>query len=76
MNCPRTKGIQQRQPFVAHQHQETGLGQPFRLARRKGGRAQGQGKAPVARQAVTRNQIDLLEILGAQAFDRIARDLL
>ncbi len=67
-------GSQLRQLFVAHQHDEMGLREPFRVLRIEAGRRQRDREAPVVRQAFARQQRDPLQALGAQPLDRIAID--
>ena len=67
-------GLQQRQFFVAHQHDEFGLRQPFGVVRIEHGRTERNRKPPVVRQAFARDERHPLHLLGAQALYRVTVD--
>jgi len=67
-------GLQLRQLFVAHQHDEMGLRQPFRALWIEACRAECYRKAPIVRQAFAGQQRHAVHFLGAQALYGVAVD--
>ena len=67
-------GLQPRQLLIAHQHDEMGLRQPFRVLRIEGCRPERDRETPIVRQAFAMRQRHTIHFLGAQALYRVAVD--
>ena len=67
-------GLQLRELFVAHQHDEMDLRQPFRALRIEECRAERDRKASIVRQAFAGNERYAIHSFSAQALYRVAVD--
>ena len=67
-------GLQLRELFVAHQHDEMNLRQPFRALRIEECRAERDRKAPIVRQAFAGDERHAIHSFSAQTLNRVAVD--